>query len=151
MQKIQSSTPNKNLIYNNLRNLTFNNWNSMRNEGRIPLKNYMIPSAAWTDPSGRLVVASKEIRKVLFHIRIRFSNKHIFGWHTIKFVPVLLATAHSRWFRIVINKRLADGNETLLRSRGLFKTHTLPILDARALNGPFHDCRQCVIYTFNVR
>merc|ERR1712130_373046 len=43
-------------------NLTFNNWNSKRNEGRIPLKNYMVPSAAWTDPSGRLVVASKEIR-----------------------------------------------------------------------------------------
>jgi len=49
-------------LSNPITNLTFNNWNSMRNEGRIPLKNYMIPSAAWTDPSGRLVVASKEIR-----------------------------------------------------------------------------------------
>ena len=44
------------------RNLTFNEWNRNNVEGRLPMKDYMVPSPAWIDPSGRLVVASKEIR-----------------------------------------------------------------------------------------
>ena len=51
----------------------------------------------------------------------------------------------------IINTRLADGNAALASEiRGLFETHTLPILDARALNGPFHDCRQCVLFILSM-
>ena len=45
-----------------VRNLTFSAWRSNNIEGRIPVRSYTVPSPAWVDPRGRLVVSEHELR-----------------------------------------------------------------------------------------
>ena len=45
-----------------LSNLTYSDWVRNNIQGRVQIQDYTVPSAAWVDPRGRMVISERELR-----------------------------------------------------------------------------------------
>lgn len=49
-------------IVHDLSNLTYSDWVRNNIQGRVQIPDYTVPSAAWVDPRGRMVISERELR-----------------------------------------------------------------------------------------